>query len=259
MGRRLWVRAVGLPLIRSWCSVEPFKAGAACSSARCGIFVVQSSIACGTVQHGTARHSTYGTRLCPIKALYAVDALCPGCRCLNKTEICREILFPCTAEIVAKFSCVLDSVGFSNPAHRTVGAVPAPITCDCDLLVEQVVMATDDFYYGTSAFSFWAQFGLGNFQLKHLPVKLHRALARDHTQPRESHVTSTGQQQVCARTITVHPQSRHHRHAEPRFNLSTWALQGGPRQGGTTGHMHSQPPLSTASPGHSVSPGACGP
>lgn len=206
-----------------------------------------------------ARHSTYGTRLCPIKALHAVDALCPGCRCLNKTEICREILFPCTAEIVAKFSCVLDSVGFSNPAHRTVGAVPAPITCDCDLLVEQVVMATDDFYYGTSAFSFWAQFGLGNFQLKHLPVKLHRALARDHTQPRESHVTSTGQQQVCARTITVHPQSRHHRHAEPRFNLSTWALQGGPRQGGTTGHMHSQPPLSTASPGHSVSPGACGP
>lgn len=39
-------------------------------------------------------------------------------------------------------------------------------------------MATDYFYYGTSAFTFWAELGLGNFQLKCLPVKLHRASAR---------------------------------------------------------------------------------
>lgn len=56
--------------------------------------------------------------------------------------------------------------------------LPAPIACGCDPLVEQVAMATDDFYYGTSAFAFWAQLGLGNFQLKHLPEKLHRAPAR---------------------------------------------------------------------------------
>lgn len=41
-----------------------------------------------------AQHSTHGMRLCPIKALCAVDALCSGCHCLNKTEVCREILFP---------------------------------------------------------------------------------------------------------------------------------------------------------------------
>lgn len=48
-----------------------------------------------------------------------------------------------------------------------------PTACGCDPLVEEVVIATDDFYYGTSVFTFWAQLGLGNFLLEHLPVRLH--------------------------------------------------------------------------------------
>lgn len=34
-------------------------------------------------------------------------------------------------------------------------------------------MATDNSSYGTSEFTFWAQLGLGNFQLKYLFVKQH--------------------------------------------------------------------------------------
>lgn len=120
-----------------------------------------------------AWHSTPDMRLCPINALGTVDVLCPGCRCLNETEVCTEILFPRSGRKCGQIQLCSGSRGFSSPAHRTVGAVPAPITSDCDLLVEQVVMATDDFSYGTSAFTFWAQFSLGNFQLKHIPVKLH--------------------------------------------------------------------------------------
>lgn len=120
-----------------------------------------------------AQHSSQDMRLCPIKALCAVDALYSGCHCLNKTEVCREILFPGSVRNCGQIQLCSGNRGFSSPAHRTVAAVPAPITHDCDLLVEQVVMATDDFCYGTSAFTFWAQFSLGNFQLKHLPVKLH--------------------------------------------------------------------------------------
>lgn len=93
-------------------------------------------------------------------------------RCLNKTGVRREILFPCTGRNCGHIHLCSGQGEFSSPAHRTVGAVPAPSTCDCDPLVEQVVMETD-FCYGTSAFTFWAQFGLGNFQLKHLPVRLH--------------------------------------------------------------------------------------
>lgn len=120
-----------------------------------------------------AQRSIHGMRLCHVKALCTVDALCPDYHCLNKTEVCREILLPHSGRNCGQIQLCSGSRGFSSPAHRTVGAVPDPTTRDCDPLVEQVVMATDDFCYGTSVFTFWAQFSLGNFQFQHVPVKLH--------------------------------------------------------------------------------------
>ena len=86
------------------------------------------------------------------------------------------------AEIRAKFNRVLRGGGEVAPLLcTTAGAAPTPTARGCDPLVEQVVMATDDFYYGTSVFTFWAQLGLANFQLKYLPVEPRRASARGNS------------------------------------------------------------------------------
>lgn len=112
-------------------------------------------------------------RLCPIKALCTVDALCSGCHCLNETEVCTEILFPRSGRNCGQIQLCSGSRGFSSPTHRTVGAVPAPITRDCDLLVEQVVMATDDFSYVHLRSPSGPSSALEISKLKHIPVKLH--------------------------------------------------------------------------------------
>lgn len=51
--------------------------------------------------------------------------------------------------------------------------MPAPITRDCDLLVEQVVMATDDFSYVHLRSPSGPSSALEISKLKHIPVKLH--------------------------------------------------------------------------------------
>lgn len=72
---------------------------------------------------------------------------------------------------------MLCTVGVKWPCSQDCWCC-TPTARGCNPLVEQVVMATDDFYYDTSGFTFWAQLGLGNFQLKHLSVKAHAAPAR---------------------------------------------------------------------------------
>lgn len=114
--------------------------------------------------------------------------------------------------------------------------MPVPITRDCDPLVEQVVMATDDFCYGTSAFTFWAQFSLGNFQLKHLPysetaLSVSKGAHTAQGVPSHQHRPAAGlrSHHHCASTVKA---------ALAPTDCAThpiaWALWGGPRQGGTT-------------------------
>lgn len=91
-----------------------------------------------------------------------MGAPCHGCPCLNNTETHKEHPVPLRWQKLGLNSGALCMAGFKWLCLQGCWCCICPTACDCNPLVQWVVMATDGSYGCTSVFTSWAQLGLGD-------------------------------------------------------------------------------------------------